>query len=210
MAMLEIEGVNTFRGAAHVLNGVSLNVGQEEVVCLVGHNGAGKTMTIESINGLLPVRSGTIRFRGEEITRLPAPREAAIDDGGARMVLPVTPKGSSKPDGINVIGPDDAVSGDRESGGLRHFVIQPIVDISDRSLKTRQRNRWVEVQGFSELVENSDPPADRTHQPTSRHHQGAGRRRSRQYGVANAPMTIFLMTQPPRPALRPGVPQPLM
>ena len=41
MAILEIEGVNTFRGAAHVLNGISLNVGEEEVVCLVGRNGAG-------------------------------------------------------------------------------------------------------------------------------------------------------------------------
>ena len=76
MAMLEIEGLNTFRGAAHVLSGISLNVGEEEVVCLVGRNGAGKTTTIESINGLLPVRSGTIRFRGEEITRLPAHRRA--------------------------------------------------------------------------------------------------------------------------------------
>src|SRR5260370_22643543 len=74
--MLEIEGINTFRGPAHVLNGVPLTVGEEEVVCLVGRNGAGKTTTIESINGLLPVRSGTIRFRGEEITRLPAHRRA--------------------------------------------------------------------------------------------------------------------------------------
>jgi branched-chain amino acid transport system ATP-binding protein len=74
--MLEIQGINTFRGPAHVLNGVSLTVGAQEVVCLVGRNGAGKTTTIESINGLLPVRSGTIRFRGEDITRLPAHRRA--------------------------------------------------------------------------------------------------------------------------------------
>jgi branched-chain amino acid transport system ATP-binding protein len=76
MAMLEIEGLNTFRGTAHVLNGISINVGEQEVVCLVGRNGAGKTTTIDSINGLLPVRSGTIRFRGEDITRLPAHRRA--------------------------------------------------------------------------------------------------------------------------------------
>jgi len=76
MAMLEVEEVDTFRGPAHVLNGVSLSVGNQEVVCLVGRNGAGKTTTIESINGLLPVRSGTIRFRGEDITRLPAHRRA--------------------------------------------------------------------------------------------------------------------------------------
>ncbi|MCW3477473.1 ABC transporter ATP-binding protein [Limobrevibacterium gyesilva] len=74
--MLEIEDVNTFRGPAHVLNGVSLNVGAQEVVCLVGRNGAGKTTTMESINGLLPVRSGAIRFRGEDMTRLPAYKRA--------------------------------------------------------------------------------------------------------------------------------------
>ena len=74
--MLEIQGINTFRGPAHVLNGVSLTVGAQEVVCLVGRNGAGKTTTIESINGLLPVRSGTLRFRGEDITRLPAHKRA--------------------------------------------------------------------------------------------------------------------------------------
>src|SRR6266852_8117179 len=74
--MLEIEGINTFRGPAHVLNGVSLTVGAREVVCLVGRNGAGKTTTIESINGLLPMRSGTVRFRGEDISRLPAHKRA--------------------------------------------------------------------------------------------------------------------------------------
>jgi branched-chain amino acid transport system ATP-binding protein len=74
--MLEIEGINTFRGAAHVLSGVSLTVGAQEVVCLVGRNGAGKTTTIESINGLLPVRSGSVKFRGEDITRLPAHKRA--------------------------------------------------------------------------------------------------------------------------------------
>jgi branched-chain amino acid transport system ATP-binding protein len=69
--MLEVEAINTFRGPAHVLNDVSLKVGAQEVVCLVGRNGAGKTTTIESINGLLPVRSGQVRFRGADITRLP-------------------------------------------------------------------------------------------------------------------------------------------
>jgi branched-chain amino acid transport system ATP-binding protein len=74
--MLEVDGINTFRGPAHILNGVSLRVGAQEVVCLVGRNGAGKTTTIESINGLLPVRSGQVRFRGEDITRLPPHQRA--------------------------------------------------------------------------------------------------------------------------------------
>ncbi|MFQ5754909.1 MAG: ABC transporter ATP-binding protein [Acidiferrobacterales bacterium] len=70
--MLEIKEINTFRGPAHILYNVSLSVNEQEVVCLVGRNGAGKTTTIESIMGLLPVRSGQIVFHGENITVLPA------------------------------------------------------------------------------------------------------------------------------------------
>jgi branched-chain amino acid transport system ATP-binding protein len=53
-----------------------MSVGEDEVVCLVGRNGAGKTTTIESIMGLLPVRSGTIRFHGEDVTGLPPHQRA--------------------------------------------------------------------------------------------------------------------------------------
>jgi ABC-type branched-subunit amino acid transport system ATPase component len=69
--MLEVERINTFRGSAHVLNGVSLKVGDAESVVLVGRNGAGKTTTIDSIMGLLAIRSGTIMFNGKDISRLP-------------------------------------------------------------------------------------------------------------------------------------------
>ena len=75
-AVLELDRVNTFRGSAHVLQNVSLAVGDRESVCLVGRNGAGKTTSIDSIMGLLPVRSGTITFKGEDITRVPTHRRA--------------------------------------------------------------------------------------------------------------------------------------
>ena len=81
--LLELEAINTFRGPAHILRDVSLNVAENEVVSLVGRNGAGRTTIIESIVGLLPVRSGSIRFRGEEISTLPPHRRARYGIGYA-------------------------------------------------------------------------------------------------------------------------------
>ena len=81
--MLYLERINTFRGTAHVLQGVSLTVNDAEAVCLVGRNGAGKTTTIESIMGLLPVRSGRITFQEREITQLPPHERARLGIGYA-------------------------------------------------------------------------------------------------------------------------------
>ncbi|NJO23859.1 MAG: ABC transporter ATP-binding protein [Sphingomonadales bacterium] len=74
--MLEVKAIETYRGPAQILHGVSLSVGSNEVVCLVGRNGAGKTTTIDSVMGLLPVRTGEITFGGENLNRLP-PHERA-------------------------------------------------------------------------------------------------------------------------------------
>src|SRR5260370_38786074 len=69
--MLEVEAISTYRGPAQILQRVSLKVGEKESVCLVGRNGAGKTTTIDSVIGLLPMRSGKITFLGRVISKLP-------------------------------------------------------------------------------------------------------------------------------------------
>ena len=65
--LLEVQGLNAWYGAAHILHGVSLNVGRGEVVALMGRNGAGKSTTLKSIAALVPRREGEIRFMGEAI-----------------------------------------------------------------------------------------------------------------------------------------------
>jgi len=66
--ILELEDVHTYYGSIHALKGISLTVNEGEVVTLIGANGAGKSTTLRSINGLNHPRRGTIRFRGRDIT----------------------------------------------------------------------------------------------------------------------------------------------
>ena len=71
-ALLEVEDVETFYGSIQALKGVSLDVYEGEIVTLIGANGAGKSTTLRSINGLNHPRRGTIAFRGQDITHEPA------------------------------------------------------------------------------------------------------------------------------------------
>jgi branched-chain amino acid transport system ATP-binding protein len=66
--VLELENVHTYYGAIHAIKGVSLEVREGEIVTLLGANGAGKSTTLRSINGLNHPRRGRIRLRGEDIT----------------------------------------------------------------------------------------------------------------------------------------------
>ena len=69
--MLGVRNIHTYYGQSHILQGVSLRVGQGEIVLLSGRNGAGKTTTIRSILGLVPPKAGEIFFQGEKISGLP-------------------------------------------------------------------------------------------------------------------------------------------
>src|SRR5580765_8028148 len=70
--VLEVENVHTYYGAIHALKGISLEVHEGEVVTLIGANGAGKSTTLRSINGLNHPREGRILFQGNDITNAPA------------------------------------------------------------------------------------------------------------------------------------------
>jgi branched-chain amino acid transport system ATP-binding protein len=63
--MLQVENIHTYYGLSHILFGVSLEISEGEVVCLLGRNGAGKSTTMKSIIGVTPPRKGTILFRGQ-------------------------------------------------------------------------------------------------------------------------------------------------
>jgi branched-chain amino acid transport system ATP-binding protein len=69
--LLQLDDVNAYYGASHVLQGVSLRVPRGGIVSLMGRNGAGKTTTLKSVVGLVQVRRGGIAFAGESITGLP-------------------------------------------------------------------------------------------------------------------------------------------
>ncbi|MBI3126958.1 MAG: ABC transporter ATP-binding protein [Candidatus Tectomicrobia bacterium] len=68
--ILRVENINTFYGASHILQDVSLAVERGEVVCLLGRNGVGKTTTLRSVIGLAPPRSGRVVFMERDIAGL--------------------------------------------------------------------------------------------------------------------------------------------
>ena len=69
-AMLQVRDLHAWYGESHVLHGDDLDVGEGEVVTLLGRNGAGKTTTMRSIMGLVPRREGSIRYQGKETARM--------------------------------------------------------------------------------------------------------------------------------------------
>jgi branched-chain amino acid transport system ATP-binding protein len=77
MALLELDGVEARYGPVQALHGVSLTVGEGEVVAVLGGNGAGKTTTLRAVSGLVAT-SGEVRFAGERITRAAPERVARV------------------------------------------------------------------------------------------------------------------------------------
>jgi branched-chain amino acid transport system ATP-binding protein len=76
--LISVEGVHTYYGKSHILNGVSLEVGRGEVVGLIGRNGVGKSTTLKTIMGLVNASAGRIVYDGRPISGLPAHKLARI------------------------------------------------------------------------------------------------------------------------------------
>ncbi len=68
--MLEVENLHVYYGGLHALKGVNMEVKKGEIVAIIGRNGAGKTTLLNALSGLVKVKEGSIRFRGQEITGL--------------------------------------------------------------------------------------------------------------------------------------------
>ena len=70
-SMLQVENVNTYYGYSHILQGVSLEVKEGEIVVLLGRNGVGKTTTMKTIMGIQPPKEGKVVFCDEDVAGLP-------------------------------------------------------------------------------------------------------------------------------------------
>jgi branched-chain amino acid transport system ATP-binding protein len=91
MNLLEVKGLEVHYGGIRAVKRVDLVVAEGELVCLIGANGAGKTSTLKAICGLLPSHSGSVRYAGQEISKMPVyelPRRGLVLVPEGRGVFP--------------------------------------------------------------------------------------------------------------------------
>jgi len=79
--LLEVKDLNTFYGTSHVLQGISLTVEKGELVALLGRNGMGKSTTLKSIMGVVKPKSGSVLFKGKDVTSFPSFKTAKAGIG---------------------------------------------------------------------------------------------------------------------------------
>jgi branched-chain amino acid transport system ATP-binding protein len=94
VTLLALNGVDTFYGEIHILQQLSLEVGEGELVCLLGGNASGKSTTLKTILGIVRPRRGTVEFDGEDVTGRPTSyrisRGIAIVPENRRLFAPMT------------------------------------------------------------------------------------------------------------------------
>jgi branched-chain amino acid transport system ATP-binding protein len=132
--VLELADVHTYYGESHVLQGVSLEVPSGRVVAILGRNGAGKTTLVRTTIGFTPARRGTVRFKGDDITRWPAYR--AVERGMA-----LVPQGRRVFPSLSVI---ENLEVARRNGG--RWTLARVLELFPR-LRERGPNRANKLSG---------------------------------------------------------------
>jgi branched-chain amino acid transport system ATP-binding protein len=94
LPLLRLDGVDTYYGEIHILTGVDLEVGEGELVCLLGGNASGKSTTLKTVLGVVQPRNGRVEFAGEDVTEKPTSyrikRGMAIVPENRRLFAPMT------------------------------------------------------------------------------------------------------------------------
>jgi branched-chain amino acid transport system ATP-binding protein len=134
--MLEIENINAYYGDSHILHGISLSVGEGEIVCLLGRNGAGKTTTILTVMGYLQPRPGRIRYRDRDISGLPPYAIARLGFGFVPQERGIFPSLSVR-ENLTVFA---------RAGGKSFWTLQRIFDLFP-VLRARERNLGFQLSG---------------------------------------------------------------
>jgi branched-chain amino acid transport system ATP-binding protein len=143
--ILELEDVHTYYGAIHALKGISLVVNEGEVVTLIGANGAGKSTTLRSINGLNHPRQGTIRFRGRDITN--AAPHGIVKDGIAQ-----SPEGRRLFPRMSVLENLEMGAFQREDRGNMKEDMDRVFDLFPRLAERRQQKAGTMSGGEQQMV----------------------------------------------------------
>lgn len=118
--MLELQDVHSYYRKIHALKGISLNVREKRICCLIGANGAGKSTTLMAISGIQGIRKGTITLEGDVINRLPP------DEIVRRGVVQV-------PEGRRIF-PDLTVRENLILGGYLHNDRKKVKELMDRNV----------------------------------------------------------------------------
>jgi branched-chain amino acid transport system ATP-binding protein len=134
--MLEIDNINAYYGDSHILHGVSLSVGEGEIVCLLGRNGAGKTTTILTVMGYLQPRPGRIRYRDRDISGLPPYEVARLGFGFVPQERGIFPSLTVR-ENLTVFA---------RAGGKGFWTLQRIFDLFP-VLRARERNLGFQLSG---------------------------------------------------------------
>lgn len=78
MELLKVQDLDVYYGGIHALKQVSFTINAGEIVTLIGANGAGKSTTLRAVSGLVPTSSGSVEFKGVDITNMPAHKIAGL------------------------------------------------------------------------------------------------------------------------------------